>query len=322
MTIRTPFTTLFNIEHPIVSAPMGGVAGGALAAAVSNSGALGLVGGGYGDLDWLRRELTIVREATRKPWGVGVITWHANEAAVDLALSFEPPVFFLSFGDPRPYARRIKAKGVKLVCQVQDLASARLALEAGADALVAHGAEGGGHGATRGAMPLVPAVVDLAGKTPVLAAGGIADGRGLAAALMLGAAGALIGTRFYATIEAIGEAQAKRALVEASGDDTLRTRVFDMARNYDWPMQYTGRAINNEFSERWHGRENALQAQLPAEQARYQAAATVGNYDVKMVWASEAIDLICEVEPAANIVARVAAEAEALLKRAASVCAS
>ena len=172
---------------------MGSVAGGRLAAAVSDAGALGLVGGGYGNPGWMRDELSIVRSETTRPWGVGLITWHASQEIVELALSYEPYAFMMSFGDPRPFVPAIKEAGYTLICQVQDVEDARVAKAAGADIIVAQGTEAGGHGANRSTLPLVPAVVDAVVPTPVLAAGGIVDGRGLAAALMLGAQGALMG---------------------------------------------------------------------------------------------------------------------------------
>jgi nitronate monooxygenase len=319
MTIRTRFTELFSIKHPLVCAPMGGVAGGKLAATVSNAGALGFVGGGYGDITWLERELDIAAREARQPWGVGLITWKASREVVDVCLCFKPHAFFLSFGDLLPYADTIKSHRVKLVCQVQDLAGAHAALAAGADVLVAQGSEAGGHGATRGTLSLVAAVVDLAKDTPVLAAGGIADGRGLAAALMLGAAGAVMGTRFYASDEAQGERQAKERLIQASGDDTVRTRVFDIARGYDWPAGYTGRAIRNRFTERWHGREEALLAVADEERAKFQRAAAAGDYDTRMVFAGEGLDLIRDIQPAAQIVSDIVRQADQSLRAGATL---
>src|SRR5919205_4016310 len=133
MAIRTTLTEQFGLECPVISAPMGSVAGGRLAAAVSNAGALGLVGGGYGDPGWLRTELSIARDGTSRPWGVGLITWHATREAVELALSYEPHAFMLSFGDPRPFAPTIKGAGCALICQVQDTEDGKAAKAAGAD---------------------------------------------------------------------------------------------------------------------------------------------------------------------------------------------
>ncbi|OGA52481.1 MAG: 2-nitropropane dioxygenase [Betaproteobacteria bacterium RIFCSPLOWO2_12_FULL_62_13] len=289
------------------------VSGGHLAAAVSNAGGLGLVGGGYGDPAWLRAELSRVTEETDSPWGVGLITWSVDRNVLDLALGYRPDAFMLSFGDPRPYASAIKSAGCKLICQVQDVEQARVAREAEADVIVAEGTDAGGHSGARATLPLVPAVVDAVAPTPVVAAGGIADGRGLAAALMLGAHGALIGTRFYASTEALGRDSAKQRIVAAKGEQTARTRVFDIVRGYGWPAVYPGRAIRNRFLERWDGREGELAAALETEHAAYQAAARAGDYETVAVWAGEAVDLIHSVESAATLVARISAEAEARL---------
>jgi len=312
--IVTALTEMFGLQYPIVLGPMGGISGGHLAATVSNAGALGLVGGGYGDRGWLRTELSRLKEETQKPWGVGLITWSIDTSVLDLALSYRPDAFMLSFGDPRPYGRAIKSAGCKLICQVQDVDGARLAQEAGADIIVAQGTEAGGHASQRATLPLVPAVVDAVAPTPVVAAGGIADGRGLAASLMLGAHGALIGTRFYASVEALGQDGAKQRIVAAQGGQTARTRVFDIVRGYDWPQPFTGRALRNLFFERWNGRESDLQGALETERPAYQSATREGDYETAMVWAGEAVDLIKSVERASALVVRISVEAEAQLQ--------
>ncbi len=319
MAIRNAMTAMFRLDYPIVLAPMGAVAGGRLAAAVSNAGGLGIVGGGYCDLEWLERELKLAAAESRRQWGAGVITWHASAAAIELILAHEPHAVMLSFGDPRPHAELIKRAGSRLICQVQELAGAKLALEAGADVLVAQGTEAGGHGATRATLPFVPAVVDIAGDVPVLAAGGIADGRGLAAALMLGAAGALIGTRYYASREALGDDAAKQRLVAASGEDTLRTHVFDIVRDYAWPEPYTGRALRNRFADRWHPDADGLRAALAGERGRFEQAGREADYDVRMVWAGEAVDLIRSVESAADLTRDIGAHAERQLRASAAL---
>jgi nitronate monooxygenase len=182
MVLRTPFTRSMSVQHPIASAPMGGSAGGALAAAVSNGGGLGLVGGGRGERDWLVRELALVAGLTTEPWGVGFQTWALDADTVAQALEFRPAAVMLAFGDPAPFADQVRAAGAKLILQVTDLEEARHALAIGADVIVAQGSEAGGHSgqSSVATMSFVPSVVDLAGPTPVLAAGGIADGRGLA----------------------------------------------------------------------------------------------------------------------------------------------
>ncbi len=317
--IETGLTTLFSLRHPIVLAPMAGVSGGQLAAAISNAGGLGLVGGGYGDPAWLRKEIFRTKEATQRPWGVGLITWAVDLGMIQLVLRYQPDAVMLSFGDPRPFGAIIKAAGCRLICQVQDLDEARLAVQAGADIIVAQGTEAGGHGGGRSTLPLVPAVVDAVAPTPVVAAGGIADGRGLAAALALGAHGALIGTRFYASTEALGRQRAKQRIVSARGHETLRTRVFDIVRGYGWPQGYYGRALHNEFVTRWSGREEELIEALPMERPVYHEAMGDGNLDTTVVWAGEAVDLIHSVEDAATLVARISLEAEARLSGCASL---
>jgi nitronate monooxygenase len=315
MAIRTALTEVFSLGYPIVLAHMGQVAGGRLAAAVSNAGGLGLVGGAYGDPAWLHRELSLVQAETDRPWGVGLITWYARPEVVDLALSYRPAAFLLSFGDVRPYVDAIKAAGCTLLCQVQEVKAAQEAVAAGADFIVAQGSEAGGHGAVRATLPLVPAVVDTVAPVPVLAAGGIADGRGMAAALMLGAHGVMLGSRFSATTESLTHEQAKARIVAARAADTAQTRVFDIIRGYGaWPAPYTARAVRNDFFARWHGREDELEAALEAERPIFQQAMAEGACETAMVLAGEAVDLIDAVVPAAELVRQIGAEAEAQLR--------
>ena len=247
MALATAFTELFSVRHPIALAPMGGSAGGALAAAVSNGGGLGLLGGGSGDLHWLDRELPIVAAGTRLPWGVGFQSWAVDVGAVERALEFSPRAVMLSFGDPGPFAGLVRESGAALIIQVTDLEAARQAVDLGADVIVAQGTEGGGHGARRGrsTLPFVPVVADLAAPAPVLAAGGIADGRGVAAALALGAAGALIGTRFQATVEALVDPAISKAIVEGRAEDTERSVILDIARGSRWPSKYPARTLGH-----------------------------------------------------------------------------
>src|SRR5215469_6088537 len=260
MALRTAFTELFSIQHPIALAPMGGSAGGALAAAVSEGGGLGLVGGGRCDADWLDRELGLVAAGTRKPWGVGFQSWAVDVALIERALAHGPRAVMLSFGDPRPLAEPIRRAGSMLIIQVTDLREAREAIDVGADVIVAQGTEAGGHSgqAGRSTLSFVPVVVDLAAPTPVLAAGGIADGRGLAAALALGAAGALIGTRFQAATEALVDPSVPKAILEGSGEDTERGTLLDIARGSGWPSRYPARTLRHPFTELWRRRADQL----------------------------------------------------------------
>jgi nitronate monooxygenase len=316
MPIATALTRLLAIEHPLLLAPMGFVSGGALAAAVTHAGGLGFVGGGYGDREWLARELDAAGNARV---GVGFITWSLDRqpALLGLALERQPVCVWLSFGDLGPYAEKIKRAGSLLVAQVQAVCGAREAVAAGADIVVAQGTEAGGHADRRATLPLVPAVADaVAPVLPVVAAGGIADGRGLAAALMLGAEGAALGTAFYVAAESLAHPAAKDALVAATGDDTQRSRIFDLARGIDWPPPWTLRTLENEFSRRWGGNVEGLERSLLEEQRLYAAARDAGDFATAGVLAGEAADLVRKVEPAAEIVRRITGEAEALLRAA------
>ncbi|HEX5507842.1 MAG TPA: nitronate monooxygenase, partial [Pseudolabrys sp.] len=228
MALTTRLTQKLGIEHPIISAPMAFAAGGRLAAAVSGAGGFGVIGGGYGEPDWLEREFAAAGNARV---GCGFITWSLarHPHVLDAVLAHAPAAVMLSFGDPSPFADAIKAAKTLLICQVQTMRHAREAVAAGAGIVVAQGAEAGGHGSLRATFTLVPEIADYLAKaapeTLLVAAGGVADGRGLAAALMLGADGVLVGSRFWASKEAIVPAPFQQAAVDADGDATIRTSV-------------------------------------------------------------------------------------------------
>ncbi len=270
----------------------------------------------YGDAAWLEREFAAAGD---RRVGCGFITWSlAREPRLlDLALAHHPAAVMLSFGDPLSFAKKIQAGAAVLICQVQSRDHVLAALDAAAEIIVVQGTEAGGHGGSRSTLSFVPAVVDLvAQRAPaamVVAAGGIADGRGLAAALALGAEGVLVGSRFYASAEALGHDKAKARIVDASGDATVRTSVFDTVRGYSWPDGVTGRALCNDFTERWHGRESELATALDQEKPRYLAAAARGDVDTAVVFCGEGADLINDVPPAGEIVARLIADAERAL---------
>lgn len=312
MTLSTRLTSALALRHPIVSAPMAFAAGGALAAAVSRAGGLGLIGGGYGDAAWLDAQFDA---AGGERVGVGFITWSLarNPSLLARVLVHAPAAVMLSFGDPRPFAPEIRAAGACLICQCQTLAHVRDAVEAGANVVVAQGSEAGGHGALRGTLSLVPEVADfLARESPgtlLLAAGGIADGRGLAAALVLGADGALVGSRLWASSEALVKEGHHRAILATGGDGTLRTRLPDIVRELPWPPGFTARIRRNAFTERWHGREQALADAVATEGPRYREAFEAGDPEQTAVWFGEAAGIIHTIEPAGIIVARMAAEA-------------
>jgi nitronate monooxygenase len=324
--MQTRMTELFGVRHPIMLAPMGGAAGGALAAAVARAGGVGLIGCGYGEpkvgygsSEWIAAEFDA---AGNEKVGAGFITWSLAKRPelLDVVLERGGDPIFLSFGDPAPFIPKIRAAGRKLVLQVCSLTEAKAANALGADVIVAQGTEAGGHGTTgRALFALLPAVVDAVAPTPVLAAGGISDGRGLAAALMLGAQGALLGTRLLATKEALANSVVKQRLVAASGDDTVRTRVFDIVRRLEWPEPYTGRAVANAFSRLWHSREAELGMQIAEEARRYETARQSGDVETLALFAGEGVDLIHDCPPAAEVVERIVGEAEALLASGVSV---
>lgn len=314
MSIRTPLCDLFDIEHPVLLAPMAGVSGGALAAAVSRAGGLGLIGGGYGDADWLERELDAAGD-TRI--GVGFITWSLARQPhlLDLVVERAPAALMLSFGNFQPFFTKIRGGQTKLIVQVQTLDQARKAVDAGVDAIVVQGTEAGGHGGARATLPFVPAVVDIAKDIPVIAAGGIVDGRGLAAALALGASGVLCGTGFFASDESLASDNAKQAALRGSGDDTERSSVFDMARGLDWPPDWNIRAMRNSFTRRWSKDIGGLRQNLAEEQARFEAAWAADDTDVAAVIIGEAADLIRAIEPAQDTLHRMISQGEDRLWR-------
>lgn len=317
MPIETRLTRQLNIRHPIIQAPMAFAAGGRLAGAVTQAGGLGLIGGGYGDAAWIEQQF---REAGNARVGGGFITWSMakSPALLDAMLAHRPAAVFLSFGDPRPFGPAIKSAGAVLICQIQSISDCEEALSAGADVIVAQGTEAGGHGARRATLTLVPEIADfLARESPetlLCAAGGIADGRGLAAALALGADGVVVGTRFWAAEEALVHRNVQAAGVAATGDDTVRTTVTDIIRRKDWPARFDIRVVRNPFIDQWHGKEGELIANRDAETARYDTAAGDGDPSVAGIIAGEAIGLIDSVEPAAQIISHMVHEAVDVLK--------
>ncbi len=322
MAPQTELARKLGSRYPILLAPMDIVSGARLTAAVSLAGGFGILGGGYGDKAWLMRELAMLKEqllaGEQAPFGVGFITWSLAKQPdlLDIALKAKPRAIMLSFGDPKPFGAAVKNAGALLICQVQSEAMAEEALQAGADVLVAQGTEAGGHGSSRSTIDIVPSIVDLAaGRVPVVAAGGIADGRGFLAALALGAEGVLLGTRFYATLEADGAEEAKRRICAASGGDNIRGIIFDISRNNVWPAPFTGRCLVNDHVRRWHGRELELVQNAEAVGKEYNAAREAGNFDIAAVIAGVAAGLIHDVPPAAVVIDRIISEAGDIMRR-------
>ena len=315
--LSTRICDLLGVAHPILGAPMsGGIAAADLTAAISEAGGFGLIGAmTTGGTDWLREQIRRVRERTKKPFGVGFISsFPGLDELVQVALEERVTALSHSFADPTPYVGPAHTAGVKVIAQVQTVAQAVTAAAAGVDVLVAQGTEAGGHTGHSGTLPLVAAVVDVAGAIPVLAAGGIADGRGLAAVLMLGAEGVWMGTRFYASKEASAGNWEKERLVQAGTDDTVFTKVYDLALGFPFPPTVGDRVLRNDFTAEWHGRDDEVVAQREALQSQVIVAMKEGNARLAAVRGGNAVGLIHKIEAAGDIVRQVVAEAEHILR--------
>jgi nitronate monooxygenase len=315
MALRTRLTARLGIEHPILNAPMGGGdAPATLAAAVSEAGGLGLIGGTTLEgAPWLVDQIRRARALTDRPFGVGFIS-HVPGADELMAVALDEGVRIVahSFADPAPFVPAAHQAGAEVLCQVRSVEEARQAAAAGVDVVAVQGTEAGGHTGRVSTLPLVPAVVDAVAPLPVVAAGGIGDGRGVAAALVLGADGVWIGTRFVATPEAGTPRALKDRIVGATADDTVLTDVFDIAIGMPWPDGVSGRAVRNDFSDRWHGREDALRRWADEHRDEYLALGPAP--DAKAAWGGEVASLVRGIEPAGDVVRRLVAEATAVLE--------
>lgn len=315
--LSTTLTRDWGLRHPLVLAPMAGVSGGRLAAAVAAAGGLGLVGvGESATAGWLAGQASRA-SAAAGVWGFGTVCW-VLERDPDLLthmLALRPAVVSISFGDVSPWARPVRDAGARLVVQVRTGAEAVGALSAGADALVAQGTEAGGHTGFLGTLTVLQVVLAAVADSPVpvLAAGGIATGGAVAGTLVMGAAGAWIGSALSATEEADGSPARKERLLHAAETDTVHTRVFDIALAAGYPVQTPGRALRNRFTGQWHGHEAELTACLPAERDRLLRARAADDLDVYHIYVGQAIGLVHAVEPAAAVIGRLAAGAEAAL---------
>ncbi|MEO0690828.1 MAG: nitronate monooxygenase [Pseudomonadota bacterium] len=325
------FMRRFGLTTPIALAPMALASGGELAAACAKAGALGLIGGGYGDLEWTEREYSIAAQALSTDpeaaarLGCGFITWKMEQdrSALDYALDREmkPAAIMLSFGDPGAIARDVVSRGVPLIYQIQTMAQLAPAVDAGASVIVAQGAEAGGHGMNafegRSTFTFVPEIADwLAVNAPevdLLAAGGVADGRGLAAAMTLGADGALIGSRLWATKESLAPDAAIDQAVQAADDDTARSAVFDILREKDWPEEFDFRSLRNAIHRREKDWPEEYDADPAAAIADYKAGVAAGDYNRAHVTVGEGTGLINENSSAADVIASITADAQRLV---------
>jgi NAD(P)H-dependent flavin oxidoreductase YrpB (nitropropane dioxygenase family) len=308
MRLRTPVCSLLGIDVPILQAGMSTSTTPELVAAVSSAGGLGIIGGLGRTPDELRREIRRVRELTSRPFGVNHVVCLIDEAAVEMTLAQRVSVLSLAWGRAPDLTYRAHEAGIKVVHMVTTPEEAGQVAADGADVIIAQGTEGGGHVGMRSTLPLVPQVIDVVAGVPVLAAGGIADGRGLAAVLMLGAQGALIGTRFLATPEARGRGQSKDVILNALGSQTVASKFYDDVLGRVWPGA-TVRSIQHPLLDEWGHRPEDWA--LAADQLRpsLEAAIAAGEF----VLAGESTGLIHDIVPAGELVSRIAREAEALL---------
>lgn len=314
--IFTPLCSILGIEHPILNAPMSGSATAELAAAVSAAGGFGMIGGSTrGGPEWLRAEIRAVRGKTGRPFGVGFISsFPGTDELVQVALEERVAAINHSFADPARYVAPAHACGVRVFAQVQTVRQAVRAAEAGVDVIIAQGTEAGGHTGLAGTLALVPAVVDAVGSIPVVAAGGIADGRGLAAALLLGATGGWLGTRFIASDEWRGAAWQQQAILSASADDTVRTSVFDQVRGAVFPEGIADRILKNAFSTSWEGRTREIAEQQAELRRELETAVEREDGTVVDISAGVAVGLVSSVVPAGAIIRGLIADAERLLR--------
>lgn len=328
----TRFADHFDLKIPLALAPMALASGGALASACARAGTLGLVGGGYGDLEWTSREYDMAADALKddpaamKRLGCGFISWKLaeNSDALDwLMNNHRPAAIMLSFGDPRPFSERIIRSGTTLICQIHSLKDLPVAIEAGAKIIVAQGTEAGGHGATqdrgRGTFSFISETADWlaahAPETHLLGAGGIADGRGLAAAMVLGADGAMMGSRFWATSECLANPKAKKVATQTDGDNTARSSVFDILRRKNWPESFDFRAIRNDLYRQWEDRIDVLRNDPEEGRAAYDDGVRQADFDRAHIGIGESAGMISSVPDAATLIADIESEMKSALMR-------
>ena len=323
MALRTPFCDLLGIDVPIAQAPVSDVP--ALAAAVSNAGGLGVLQLSWLDLEQARAAIRETRRLTDRPFGVNlVLEWEQHER---LAVALEEGVAVVSlfWGDPAPYVTAIREGGARCIVTIGSAAEAQRAVSAGADAIVAQGWEAGGHvWGEVSTLALVPAVVDAISPVPVVAAGGVSDGRGLAAVLSLGAAGAWVGTRFVASQEAGQHPLYKQLVCEAVETDTVHSSLFDVG----WPLA-PHRTLRNSTVRLWEQGGRSPSGVRPGEGEpvaarvdgtpvpRYSVddptSEMTGQLEALALYAGQGAALVHEVLPAGEIVSTMAAEAMRVL---------
>ena len=316
--LRTAFTDLLNISCPLLSAPMSNHSGGRLAAAVSQAGGLGCFGGSHNfGPAWLGEQIAYIRAQTDQPFGVGFITplLAADPQNFDRALAARVPVILLSFSDPQPWLSRAKTAGAIVLCQVQSWELAQAAVDAGADGLIAQGNAAGGHTGTLNLLPLLNGLRARYPDLPILAAGGLATGRDLAAVLAMGAAGASLGTAFLATPEAVEVPAAfKERIILSDGQDTAYTPFYDLLDAAPWPPGIAGRVYRNRLVREWEGREREIPARRVELAAAVAAARAGPDPEVAAVYMGQSAAQVNAIRPAAAVVAAICREAEVILR--------
>ena len=316
--LQTRFTDMFGLSYPIMSAPMSNHSGGQLAAAVSQVGGLGTFGGSN-DLgaDWMRQQIAYVRAQTDRPLGVGFITQliEPNPTNFEIALEESVPAIIFSFTDPHPWLGRAREAGAVTICQVQSLELAKMAVDAGADVLLAQGNEAGGHTGEMNLLPLLVALVERYPQVPVLAAGGITSGRALAAVMAAGAQGASLGTALLATPEAVEVPEVfKERVVQSDGQDTTYTRLYDLLGDRPWPDGIAGRVYRNRLVREWDGRDAEILAHR--EELISDVAAGRANHDpeISSVYIGQGAAQVTSIRPAANVIRDICEGAEGIFR--------
>ena len=315
--ITTRATTALGITQPVA---LGGMSSGftdaRLVAAVSEAGGLGVLGVSRLEPDEITAAAAEIRTRTHRPFALNLLLFESAES-VDAVLATQPAVFSTAWPSPEQDLREIFDRaheaGAVVVHMVPTLADAVSAAEAGADVIVAQGTEGGGHVGLMASIVIVPLVARAVAPVPVLAAGGFADGAGLAAALALGAEGVLLGTRFLATEEAPVSDAYKSALVASDGHETLLSEVPDLLAGLIWPGAH-GRVLRNRLIERWTAREGQLRARREELLAQALRARAQGDTEEAVVWSGQSAALVDRVEPAGVVVERIVREAEEILR--------
>jgi nitronate monooxygenase/enoyl-[acyl-carrier protein] reductase II len=320
--LHTRVCDLFGIDYPIVQAAIWPATAPELVAAVSNAGALGSLGAVFESADSLGEQIARVRALTEGPFAVNHVIPNLNEEAFALTLEARPRIISFALGDPRNLVQRAHDAGALVMHQVHTVQQALIAAERGVDVIIAQGSEAGGQGPALGvgALALVPQVVDAVHPIPVLAAGGIADGRGLAAALVLGAAGANIGTRFLASVEASSHPDWKRAVLSANSEDVVRFEEWDVLfpRAGEGAYDVVPRVIPTPFVNEWRGRRD--DAGREAERLRSDVIRALREHRAHelVAFAGQSAGMIREILTAETVVRQMIAETERALSSMAS----